>query len=741
MLNKRENRNIRWQEVLHTVWIVAAFILCARFLQFKFLDCIPGVKAIFARLSQICAAAIMIVFLISFRKVPKMLYISLCAVYGLSFVATLLNSGNLRIMIGSAYPVLALNAFVILECSTLCKAKKFLRTLANFFLTITTINLLLMVIAPGLFGKTETTQGNIFFMGLENQIGYPCVIGLLLVLLNDCLNKEKWKVQYYAIVLGLITLLNFSVGSLIGAFVLFLYLTVPPVSKLFDRCHLMVFVTVVGVLLVILVFFNEPVLGFSPIRFIIENILGKDITLTNRTIIWDVAIEKILERPVWGYGIGDTGDVFTILSIDEKAMTLSSHNQFLQIWYEGGSVTMIFFVVFLTLGGTLLKKSPDKRIAAYTKLIVTTLLIMYLTEAPNFGCLYFALNIGVSLALCLEKEHGCVSAVNEQSCRQSQDKITVVVPVYNVRKFLGECLDSIVNQTYRNLEIIVVNDGSTDDSYEICEKYAAKEPRIILIDQKNQGLSGARNSGIRIATGKYITFIDSDDAILPDMIEYLHHLITVHNADMSVCQWLPIDEEGKPIANRDVFLDKVFRGKEQCMKALFRDDELSVTAWGKLYKTTAFETVEYALGKYHEDVYTTHQLVAQCECIAAGAQRKYLYRQRGGSIVHAAFSPKHLDAVEGSVLQAEFVEKRYANLKTDALGEIIWACNSCAMRMKNSEQLDEKAVSYLQKCYRKYEGAFLLGNSRMAGKLFSIAAFVNLKTVLNLLMKISKMRR
>lgn len=734
----RRNDRIR---MAHTVFVVAVFMLCVRFLQFEFLLNIPWVKTLYAILSRICAVAVMLWFLVSFRKVPKMLYVSLCAIYGCMFLATVINGGNLRILIGSAYPVLALNAFSILMCLSVASAKKYIKVLSAFFSIVATINLVFMFVTPELFNNPDISKGNVFFMGLENLLGYPCVVGLFLVLLNDYLNKEKWKVQWYVVVYGLTMALNFSVGSMMGAIVLLGYLVLPFVRKLFRKFDIMFFAGLVGTLLVIFIFFNEAVLGFPPIRFVIENVLGKDITLTNRTIIWDVAMEKILEHPIWGYGVGDTGNVFTIANIDGRIATYSAHNQFLQTWYEGGTITMIAFVVFLLTGSVLLKRSSDKQIPLYTSLAVTTLLIMILTEAPGFDSIYFVLNLGVSLVLCLEQDQKNIAQIRDRRDVKKHDKITVVVPVYNVRDYVGECLDSVINQTYKNLEIIVVNDGSTDGSYEICKAYAEKDSRIILIDQQNQGLSGARNSGIRIATGKYITFVDSDDVICPDMIEYLYHLLTAHNSDMSVCQPQLLDEDGNRIAGPQNYQDKVFCGKEDCMKALLRDDELSVTAWGKLYKTVAFKAVEYAVGKYHEDVYTTYQLVAQCEHIVAGAQPKYLYRQRGGSIVHANFSPKHLDAVEGNILQAQFMEKHYPDLRRDAQGQIIWSCNSCAMRMKNSTELDEAAVSYLQKHYRKYEGAFLLGNYRMMAKLFSIVAYLNLRVTLKLLMTFSKIRR
>ena len=738
-------RKLDWHKTAYAIFTIVVFMLCVRFLQFEFFLNIPWVKIMYPKLSQACAVAVILCFglcfLLSFRNIPKELYVSMGAVYGCLFLATVIRGGNLRILIGSAYPVLALNALSILMCLNFASAKKYVKVLADFFCVVATINLVFMIVAPKLFLNAEVSKGNVFFMGLENHLGYPCVVGMFLVLMNDILNQEKWKVQWYAIVYALTMVLNFSVGSMMGAMVLFCYMAIPPIKKLFGKLDFIFFAGLVGILLLVLVCFNEAVLGFAPIRFVLEDVLGKDITLSNRTIIWDVVAEKVLARPVFGYGIGDTGNLFTITTIDGKTATFSAHNQFLQTWYEGGTLTMLAFVGFLLAGSIMLKKSSDRRIAMYTSLVACVLLIMLLTEAPGFDSLYFVVVLGVSVAMCMDREKRHMSRINNRKVNKADDKISVVIPVYNVQKYLAECLESVIGQTYTNLEIIVVNDGSTDGSYDICKEYAKKDPRIILINQKNQGLSGARNSGIKVATGEYITFIDSDDVISQDMIGYLHGMIIKHRADMSVCQPLYIDEEGKKLEDRFIYRDKRFNGHEECMKALFRDDELSVTAWGKLYKLADFKDVKYAVGKYHEDIYTTYQLVAKCRRIVAGAYRKYGYRQRGGSIVHETFSRKHLDAVEGGELQAAFVQKNYPALTKEACGNVIWSCNSCAMRLKNSPKMDEHAIEYLQERYRKYEGAFLLGNYRMLAKLFSVCAWINLKMTLEAMAKVQNIRR
>ncbi len=341
---------------------------------------------------------------------------------------------------------------------------------------------------------------------------------------------------------------------------------------------------------------------------------------------------------------------------------------------------------------------------------------------------------------------GHVLSHNESTKNSDYDhKISVVVPVYNIEDFLPECLDSIIHQSYQNLEIILVNDGSTDSSLQICEDYAKKDSRIQVITQQNAGLSAARNTGIKVATGEYITFIDSDDYIDLDMINILYDQLVKNAADMSVCQFMPVDEDSNPLPLKKHYPSFVVSGNEKCMEEFFLDTGIKTCAWGKLYRTDLFEEISYPVGKYHEDVYTTYRIVALCEKIAICSEEMYYYRQRANSIMHHSFSPKHLDAVYACIDRAQFVNERYTNLKIHSLATIVYSANSCAKRLIGLENVDEEVVAFLQEQYRKYELYFLLSHSSILAKAFSLFAYFNLKALLktanlslNLVRKIKK---
>ena len=149
---------------------------------------------------------------------------------------------------------------------------------------------------------------------------------------------------------------------------------------------------------------------------------------------------------------------------------------------------------------------------------------------------------------------------------ENEDLISVVVPVYNVERFLPACIDSILCQGYKNLEIILCDDGSTDSSPQICDEYAKKDSRIHVIHKKNGGLSDARNAGIDIAFGKYIIFVDSDDFIDKNMIMYLYNAMITYQADMACCQRQEVKENGELIIARKKYKSFIINGNSKCMK-------------------------------------------------------------------------------------------------------------------------------------------------------------------------------
>lgn len=212
--------------------------------------------------------------------------------------------------------------------------------------------------------------------------------------------------------------------------------------------------------------------------------------------------------------------------------------------------------------------------------------------------------------------------------------VSVIVPVYNVEKYLHQCVDSIINQTYRNLEIILVDDGSPDNCGAICDEYALKDRRILVIHQENQGLSAARNAGLDIASGDYIVFVDSDDWIAEDMIQLLLSRQEQTGADMVLCNIKPFYPPQYKGWMRKVscFGCEVLSQIEFSERLTEYYSWIYCVAWNKLYKKEIWEQLRFPLDHIHEDEATVHRVLERCSKIATIAQSLYYYRQVPDSI-------------------------------------------------------------------------------------------------------------
>lgn len=232
--------------------------------------------------------------------------------------------------------------------------------------------------------------------------------------------------------------------------------------------------------------------------------------------------------------------------------------------------------------------------------------------------------------------------------------ISVIVPFYNVQNYIGKCIESIINQTYKNLEIICVNDGSTDSSGCICEKYKKKDSRIKIIYKSNGGLSDARNAGIQNASGKYLTFIDSDDYVSLSMIEHLINILLQNHADISICDPVHIypDKKGSFTDSRNI---KLFRSQDAVKEMLYQKSFLT-SAWAKLYDRKLFENILFPKGQLFEDSAVMYRLFEKAEMIVYSDAKYYAYNHRTNSITTSLFSLRDLDILDIT----DEIEKHYA---------------------------------------------------------------------------------
>ena len=241
----------------------------------------------------------------------------------------------------------------------------------------------------------------------------------------------------------------------------------------------------------------------------------------------------------------------------------------------------------------------------------------------------------------------------------NNELISIVVPIYNVEKYLKECVDSILTQTYQNLEIILVDDGSTDNSGKICNEYLNKDSRIKVFHKSNGGLSDARNYGIKQSNGKYIQFTDSDDFLDKDMIKILYNDVKENNSDVSICSFYSLKEG---IIFTDATYEKKSFSRDEAIKVNLLDKEIRNYAWNKLYRKSIFDSVQYPKGKLFEDIPTLPRIFLQSSKISIIDIPLYYYRQRSDSILHKKTKKSefaYLDAVEEISNEIRTVDSKF----------------------------------------------------------------------------------
>lgn len=222
--------------------------------------------------------------------------------------------------------------------------------------------------------------------------------------------------------------------------------------------------------------------------------------------------------------------------------------------------------------------------------------------------------------------------------------VSIIVPIYKVEPYLRRCLDSIVNQTYTNLEIILVDDGSPDTCPQICDEYAAKDKRIVVIHKENGGLSDARNAGLEISKGEYISFVDSDDWVDEKYIEILLNSAIAENTDIAIGENI---QTKQVVQKQNIKSITKTHSSKDALVHLFSQNHLAfIVSWGKIYKRDLFSTLRFPVSKFHEDEFTTYLLFNKSKKISYTSKILYFYFQRPDSIMGKQHPQDLLEAEE-----------------------------------------------------------------------------------------------
>ena len=237
-------------------------------------------------------------------------------------------------------------------------------------------------------------------------------------------------------------------------------------------------------------------------------------------------------------------------------------------------------------------------------------------------------------------------------------KISVIVPVYKVEPFLSECVNSVLEQSFRDFDLILVDDGSPDSCPQICDAYAQKDERVHVIHKENGGLSSARNAGIDLAmehsSSEWLAFVDSDDYLHKNYLSAMYQAAKEHDADLVVCDYTRVDENGNISPEAKKAIPRTATDdKGQLFELYLRYNQI-VYAWNKLYQKRIFKDLRFPVGKIHEDVFVIHHVLWNCRRAAFLPDGFYYYRSRSGSIMANESTKSKLDKYEGFIQQYRF---------------------------------------------------------------------------------------
>lgn len=320
-----------------------------------------------------------------------------------------------------------------------------------------------------------------------------------------------------------------------------------------------------------------------------------------------------------------------------------------------------------------------------------------------------------------------------------KDLISIIIPIYNVEKYLDKCIQTIINQTYKNLEIILVDDGSNDKSLFICDKYSKKDNRITLIHKNNEGVSIARNVGVKQSSGKYIVFIDPDDYVSNDHIETLYNCIEVNNVDLVISNAIDVTEDGKIVNIKE---NKDFKmSKEQCIRELLSEANFSHVCWGNIYKRKLVENNEFDCRyRIAEDLDFLYRYISNIKNAYFLSKKTYYWLIRKGSVTNSQYNEKW----EDELVICSLIVKDTANLKNDLYDYAIEKYIRCNFNQVQKFKLNKHQIKVFRRNIKSYKNEVFNGNRFKKVYKLKIVLFLKsyllFKLTLNIKNKIRNLR-
>ena len=266
--------------------------------------------------------------------------------------------------------------------------------------------------------------------------------------------------------------------------------------------------------------------------------------------------------------------------------------------------------------------------------------------------------------------------------------VSIIVPVHNVEKYIERCIESILGQTYKEIELLLIDDGSTDKSGNICEKYSNQDSRVKVFHKVSGGPSDARNFGLDHIKGEFITFIDSDDFISKWYVEYLLHLIEKHDADMSVCQYRESAETSFNFEHSAETAELVCSQKEAFERYCYQRG-IAQNVWGKMYVKRVYQSLRFPKNQLYEDEGIFYKVLDKCRKVVIGNQIHYFYYKRSDSIIRSNFTIAKYDYVVSSINLTKYIKEKYPDLYIAAVSKLLWSCIHIWVQLPNKEEYPE----------------------------------------------------
>lgn len=383
--------------------IMVLFLLLCRPVQIPYFRDGSLLNTIYATLSKAAFVGVAVRFFMNLNLGKRGIFLSVVLFQFVFVLSTLLGDGSLYHVIMHMYPILGMLMLLTLAFETPKKAKRFVAAVARLFLVLLLINLAFMILAPDRFHVTYENGGEAtnYFLGLENQVGYALLLGFVFAALDRHYTGKDGLFFAYCGVYFLTTFWIFSAATVLGAGVIIAYMVLPVFRRFLDRRRMAEILLAYGIVVVLLVLCSTVILNWGPIRLLITEVLGKNVTLTHRTEVWAVAVKDICQKLFLGYGVHESGNYFQIHVVypggNEFDIMLSAHNQVVQTLYEGGLLAIIA-VAHCALGmdrGQAVDRNGQTQ--GMIRVAVMAMLLMMLAEAPGWDAVLILMHMGALL--------------------------------------------------------------------------------------------------------------------------------------------------------------------------------------------------------------------------------------------------------------------------------------------------------------------------------------------------------